>query len=123
MVQIVGGIVVVLALIGAVVYVWLTFGKGTKVGQSTVGKFITRALESAQLTTNLGYVELLSRVDAIEANPQAVKACDLIADVLWTAAKDAWKEAQQPTAVVDPVTAKTVKVTTVSEAVVEVPVA
>jgi len=101
MIQLIGGVVVLLALLGAGVWAWLTFGKGTVAGQTTVGQFVTSILESAQLTTTLGYVELLSKVDAIEASPEATKACGVIADCLWAAAKEAWSKGQsnQPGAV------------------------
>lgn len=123
MVQIVGGIVVVLTLVGAAVWAWLTFSKGTTAGQSGVGKFITSVLESANLVTNLGDVERLSHVDAIEASPEAVKACEVIADTLWAAAKNAWKEAQQPAVVSAPTAITYVKVMSVDGTIVEVPLA
>jgi hypothetical protein len=94
LVQWIGIAVVLLSLVGLGVFVWLTWFKGSTAGQSTIGKYITAALESVQLTSTLGYVELLSHVDAVEASPEAARACDVIADVLWAAAKESWKTAQ-----------------------------
>ena len=100
MVQMIGVIAILLAVFGLAVYAWLEWGKTSTAGQSTVGKYITAALESAQLTTNLGAVEVLSHIDVIEASPAATAACDVIADVLWSAAKESWKAAQSGPAVV-----------------------
>ncbi len=94
MVQWIGIAVVLCGMAIAAWWVWQTWFASTSVGQTTVGKYITAVLESAQLTSTLGYVELLSHVDAIEASPEATAACNTIADVLWTAAKEAWKTAQ-----------------------------
>ncbi len=94
MVQWIGIAVVLCGIAIATWWVWQTWFASASVGQTVVGKYITAALESAQLTSTLGYVELLSHVDAIEASPEATGACNIIADVLWTAAKEAWKTAQ-----------------------------
>jgi hypothetical protein len=95
LVQLLGGCVVIATLIFSATYVWLTWFKPSAAGQSAIGKIITGILESSQLTGNLGYVELLRRVDAVEASPEASVACDVVADCLWAAAKASWQQAQQ----------------------------
>ena len=121
MIQLAGAILVGLTILFAAIWVWLTFFKGASVGQSTVGKYITSVLQSAQLSSNLGMIEVLSHVDAIEASPEATAACSTIADCLWSAAKDAWKAAATKTTPAGPVATATVKIRTVDGLVVEVP--
>jgi hypothetical protein len=104
MIQLIGAIVVLLALLGLIAYVWSTWFRGSVTGQSAVGKYITAVLDSGTFTANLGFVEVLSHVDVIEQSPAATAACNLIADTLWAAAKDAWKTAQNPP-VTTPITA------------------
>jgi len=124
MVQMIGWCVIVAAVLGLLYYVWTTWFKGASVGVTPVGKFITGALESAQLTTNLGYVELLSRVDVVESSEEAVKACDVLSSVLWQGAMAAWRKAQtdSTTTVTTDTAVKTAKITAVDGTVVEVPI-
>lgn len=124
MVQMIGWGVIVAAVLILLYYVWTTWFKTANVGTTTVGKFITGALESAQLTTNLGYVELLSKVDVVEASEEAVKACDVLSNVLWQGAMAAWRKAQTESTTTTTTTTevKTAKITTVDGTVVEVPV-
>lgn len=123
MIQLIGVCVILFGLVVIAAWVWLTWFKTGTVGQSTVGQIITSVLQSGQLTGNLGYVELLRRVDAVETSPEALKACDAIADCLWAAAKASWQQAQLTTATTTTTPAATVKVTTTSGQVVEVGVA
>jgi hypothetical protein len=124
MIQIIGGAVVVLALIALAIWAWVTFGKSSTVGQTTGGKIVSAALDTATLTVNLGYVELLSKIDVVKASPDAVKSCDVLADTLWQGAIAAWKTAQttDTTTATTTTAAKTAKVTTTDGTVVEVPV-
>jgi hypothetical protein len=123
MTQLIGVVVVALALVALAVWVWITWGKGSTIGQTTGGKIVSAALDTATLTANLGYVELLSKIDVVKASPDAVKACDILADTLWQGAIAAWKTAQTAdTTTTTPVVAKTAKITTTDGTVVEVPV-
>jgi hypothetical protein len=125
MTQLIGVVVVVLALIALAVWAWMVWGKGSTVGQTTGGKIVSAAIDTAQLTANLGYIELLSKIDVVKASPDAIKACDILADTLWQGAIAAWKIAQAgdtTTPTPTPITAKTAKVTTTDGTVVEVPV-
>jgi hypothetical protein len=123
MTQLIGVVVVVLALVALAVWAWIMWGKSSTVGQTTGGKIVSAALDTATLTVNLGYVELLSKIDVVKASPDAVKACDILADTLWQGAIAAWKTAQTvDTTTPAAVAAKTAKVTTTDGTVVEVPV-
>jgi hypothetical protein len=82
----------------------------------------TSVFDTTQLTKNLSYIELLSKVSEIAASPDAVKACDIIADTLWQGAITTWKAAQTTTTQATEIVVKTVKVTTVDGSTVEVPV-
>jgi hypothetical protein len=78
---------------------------------------------TTQLTANLGYIEVLSKIDSVIASPDAVKACDILADTLWQAAIIAWKTSQTAQSnVATEIIIKTAKITTVDGTVVEVPV-
>lgn len=123
-VQIIGIVVILVTIVIALVYIWLMWFKETAIGKTTVGKIVTGTLESAHLASNLGYIELLSKVDEIKASPEATKACEVIADTLWNGAISAWKNTQSigqpgPTGATGPTT---VKLTTTDGQVVEVPV-
>lgn len=123
MTQIIGCALVVLALAAFAAWVWVMWGKSSTIGQTTGGKIVSAALDTAQLTINLGYVELLSKIDVVKASPDAVKSCDVLADTLWQGAIAAWKTAQtEATAVVETTAVKTAKVTTTDGTVVEIPV-
>ncbi|MFA5767467.1 MAG: hypothetical protein WC919_06080 [Candidatus Paceibacterota bacterium] len=123
MTQIIGVVIVALALVALAAWVWITWGKSSTVGQTTGGKIVSAAIDTATLTANLGYVELLSKIDVVKASPDAVKACDILADTLWQGAIAAWKTAQTvDTTTSAAVIAKTAKVTTTDGTVVEVPV-
>lgn len=123
MVQTIGGIVIVGAVLMLFYWIWKTWLKDSSIGQTTTGTAITAALDTAQLTTNLGYIELLSRIDVVKSSPDAVKACEVLADVLWQGAITSWKTAQAALDEDKTVTeTKTVKVATTDGTVVEVPV-
>ncbi|MFA5767363.1 MAG: hypothetical protein WC919_05550 [Candidatus Paceibacterota bacterium] len=123
MTQLIGVVIVALALVALVAWIWITWGKGSTIGQTTGGKIVSAAIDTATLTVNLGYVELLSKIDVVKASPDAVKACDILADTLWQGAIAAWKTAQTvDTTTPATVVAKTAKVTTTDGTVVEVPV-
>ena len=121
MTQLIGGLVVLAALLILGGWAWKTWGKGSSVGQTTGGQIVTAAVDTATLTLNLGYVEMLSKVDVIKASPDAAKACDTLATILWQGAQDAWKAAQTAATTTAPAV-QTAKVTTVDGKVVEVPV-
>ena len=133
--QYAGIVIAVVAAAGLLYWVWITYLKPattTPVTPTPVtpvtpvtptpASVIATMIASSNLTTNLGYVELLSKIDAVAASPDATKACGVIADVLWQNIIQSWKTAQTPTT--DPVVPalKTAKVTTTDGAVVEVPV-
>lgn len=125
MTQLVGGVVIFIAVLILVYWVWNTFGKNTTVGKtisnSTAGKILDAAFDTGKLTVNLGYVEMLKQVDEVVESPDAVKACDLLAETLWKGAMNSWKEAVAASATAS-AKIETVKVTTVDGSVVEVPV-
>ena len=126
MTQLISGIgvaVVAIAVIVLIYWIWTTWFKTSTIGQTTTGTVVSAAFDSAQLTLNLGYIELLSKIDVVKASPDAVKACDVLADALWQGAIAAWKTAQVAAIATTPaVVAKTAKVTTTDGTVVEVPV-
>jgi len=122
MTQLLGVAIVAVALIALAAWAWVTWGKSSTVGQTTGGKIVSAAIDTAQLTANLGYIELLSKIDVVKASPDAVKACDILADTLWQGAIAAWKTAQIVDTVTPAAAAKTAKITTTDGTVVEVPV-
>lgn len=122
MTQLLGVVIVAVALIALAAWAWVTWGKSSTVGQTTGGKIVSAAIDTAQLTANLGYIELLSKIDVVKASPDAVKACDILADTLWQGAIAAWKTAQIVDTVTPAAAAKTAKITTTDGTVVEVPV-
>jgi hypothetical protein len=131
MTQMIGGIVfVVVALLIAAYWVWSTWFKSTAATQTsnaasttTVASVASVAVDTTQLTLNLGYIEVLSKVGVISTSPDAVKACDVLADVLWQGAMAAWKAAQTPVdTAAKEIIVKTVKITALDGQVVEVPV-
>ena len=128
------GIVLTIAAVAVLLYwVWQTWLKPTTATTTkptttpstptgTSANIVT-TLDTTKLTTNLGYVEALGKIDVIAASPDAVKACSVIADTLWQDAIEAWKTAQtQPVASTTAPAIKTAKVTTTAGTVVEVPV-
>jgi len=123
MVQGIGIGLVVLALIALAAWIWTTWGKSSTVGQTTGGKIVSAAIDTATLTANLGYIEILSKIDVVKASPDAVKSCDILADTLWQGAIAAWKTAQSAdTTAATTTSTKTAKITTTDGTVVEVPV-
>ena len=123
MTQIIAVIVIVVGVLIIGYWIWSTWFKGTAIGQTTTGTIISAAFDTASLTANLGYVELLNKIDVIKASPDAMKACDILADTLWAGAIVAWKTMQTAAApTVTTTVTKTAKVTTTSGTVVEVPV-
>jgi hypothetical protein len=130
MVQTIGGVIlVVAALLIAMYWIWSMWLKGTTTNQSSTAtstsatSIASAAVDTTQLTLNLGYVEVLSKVGVISASPDAVKACDVLADVLWQGAMAAWKAAQIPAdTTAKEIVMKTVKITALDGQIVEVPV-
>lgn len=124
MTQIIGALVIVAAVIILAAWAWVMWGKSSSAGQTTAGTIVTAAVDTATLTVNLGYVELLSKLDVVKASADATKACDVLADTLWQGAIAAWKTTQAAavTTITATDTAKTAKVTTTDGTVVEVSV-
>jgi hypothetical protein len=128
MIQIVGGIVIAIAVIILMYCVWSFIKTKTATTTTTVvpttaqtTTTISTAFDTSSLTTNLGYIELLSKVDVVTASPDAIKACEIISNVLWQGAIVAWKAAQETKTTTSDVTIKTAKVTTTDGTIVEVP--
>jgi hypothetical protein len=120
MVQTIGGIVIAGAALMLFYWIWKTWFKDSSIGQ-TAGTAVTAALDTAQLKTDLGYIELLSRIDVVKSSPDATKACEVLADVLWQGAITSWKAAQAASGDDKTVAeAKTAKVATTDGTVVEV---
>lgn len=130
MTQMTGGVVlVVIAVLVAAYWIWTTWFKTATTDQPSTAAVINTtgvasiAVDTTQLTLNLGYIEVLSKVGVIATSPDAVKACDVLADALWQGAIAAWKAAQAPLdTTAKEIVVKTVKITALDGQVVEVPV-
>jgi Tfp pilus assembly protein PilE len=127
MTQMIGVVVIVAALAVLAYWVWKMWFQNTSIGQTTTGKVVNATLDTAKLAANLGYVEILSKIDIIKASPNATRACETIADALWLGAIAAWKAAQTAVAETEvaaatttDTTVKTAKVTATDGTVVEV---
>jgi hypothetical protein len=119
--QNIGIAVTVVAVLILAWWIWNTWFKNAAVGQTTTGKVVSATLDTAKLAVNLGYIEILSKIDVIKASPQATNACDVLANTLWQGAIKAWKDAQVEPVAPEPV-ANTAKVATTDGTIVEVPV-
>jgi hypothetical protein len=117
----------VIALIIWVRYLWTTTPATTATTTTATTTTQGVTINTTQLATDLSYIESLSKINAIMISPDAVKACDIIADTLWQNAIQQWKSTQADAvaaiaSAAKAAATKTVKVTTTDGIVVEVPV-
>jgi type II secretory pathway component PulC len=126
MIQTIGVILVAIAAIIFAYLIWKMFKTTSSQTTSSQTTTVVTAFDTAELTTDLSYVEMLSKIDIIKASPDATKACETIADILWKGAISAWKSTQVVTEVpattteVPATVIKTAKVATTDGTVVEV---